>query len=137
MRREIYGQGSERKARLLDQMELELEELELEELEASAAEDAGFNRLYLPDRRPGPITEAACWSHGRRKFFVLADIAAKARGKLPVVAPLALEAVRRIDAIFDIERQINGLPAAERLDVRRVRVAPLVSDFDAWPHLNT
>jgi transposase len=67
-----------------------------------------------------------------RKFFVLADIAAKARGKLPVVAPLALEAVRRIDAIFDIERQINGLPAAERLDVRRVRVAPLVSDFDAW-----
>jgi transposase len=39
MRREIYGQGSERKARLLDQMELELEELELEELEASAAED--------------------------------------------------------------------------------------------------
>src|SRR5215831_16381593 len=55
---------------------------------------AGFNRLYEADRRPGPITEAACWSHGRRKFFVLADVTAKARGKLPVVAPLALEAVR-------------------------------------------
>jgi transposase len=93
---------------------------------------AGFNRLYLPDRRPGPITEAACWSHSRRKFFVLADVAAKARGKLPVVAPLALEAVKRIDAIFDIEREINGLPAAERLAVRRVRVAPLVSGLDAW-----
>jgi len=34
----------------------------------------------------------------RRKFFVLADVAAKARGKLPAIAPPALEAVRRIDA---------------------------------------
>ena len=34
MRRELYGQRAERKARLLDQMELELEELE-----AAAAED--------------------------------------------------------------------------------------------------
>ena len=36
---------------------------------------AGYGDLYDPARRPGPITEAACWSHGRRKFFVLADIA--------------------------------------------------------------
>jgi len=35
----------------------------------------GYNRLYLPDRKPGPITEALCWSHARRKFFELADIA--------------------------------------------------------------
>ena len=42
----------------------------------------GYNRLYLPDRKPGPIVEALCWSHGRRKFFELADIAANAkRGK--------------------------------------------------------
>jgi transposase len=27
----------------------------------------GFNDLYLPGRKPGPITEAACWAHGRRK----------------------------------------------------------------------
>jgi transposase len=93
---------------------------------------AGFNRLYAADRRPGPITEAACWSHGRRKFYVLADVTAKARGKLPVIAPLALEAVKRIDAIFDIEREINGLPAAERLTVRRSRIAPLVTDLETW-----
>src|SRR5712672_609663 len=31
---------------------------------------AGFGDLY----DAGPITEAACWSHGRRKFFVLADL---------------------------------------------------------------
>ena len=52
--------------------------------------------------------DASRRSHARRKFFVLADIAAKARGKLTVVAPLALEAVRRMDAIFAIEREING-----------------------------
>src|SRR6195256_4292823 len=45
---------------------------------------AGFGELYDAKRRPGPITEAACWSHGRRNFFVIADT-----GK----APLAVEAV--------------------------------------------
>jgi transposase len=93
---------------------------------------AGFNRLYAADRDPGPILEAACWSHSRRKFFVLADVAAKARGKLPVVAPRALEAVKRIGAIFDIEREINGQTADERLAVRRVRVTPLVAELEAW-----
>ena len=67
---------------------------------------AGFNDLYHEARKPGPITEAACWAHGRRKLFVLADVAK---------APLAIEAVRRIDAIFDVEREINGLSAAQRL----------------------
>ena len=37
---------------------------------------AGYNRLYALGRSPGPVTEALCWSHARRKFFVLADIAA-------------------------------------------------------------
>ena len=93
---------------------------------------AGFNRLYAADRRPGPLIEAACWSHARRKFFVLADVAAKARGKLLVIAPLALEAVKRINAIFTVEREINGLPAAGRLAIRRQRIAPLVDDLHQW-----
>jgi len=93
---------------------------------------AGFNRLYEAGRKPGPITEAACWAHGRRKFFVLADITAKVRGKLSVVAPLALAAIKRIDAIFDIEREISGLSADERLTVRRGQVASLVADLEAW-----
>ena len=54
---------------------------------------AGFNRLYTPTRRPGPLVEAACWAHARRRFFVLADVTAKACGRLPVLAPLALAAV--------------------------------------------
>jgi hypothetical protein len=92
---------------------------------------AGFNRLYEAGRKPGPITEAACWAHGRRKFFVLADITAKVRGKLSVVAPLALAAIKRIDAIFDIEREISSLSADERLTVRRGQVASLVADLEA------
>jgi hypothetical protein len=93
---------------------------------------AGFNRLYAGDRSPGPITEAACWSHARRKFFVLADVAAKTRGDLSAIAPMAVEAVKRIDAIFDAEREIKGRPAEERLAVRRASIAPLVSDLEAW-----
>jgi transposase len=93
---------------------------------------AGFNRLYDADRKGGPITQASCWAHGRRKFFELADVAARARDKLAVIAPLAFEAVKRIDAIFDIEREINGCSIAERIAARRERVAPLVADLETW-----
>jgi transposase len=94
----------------------------------------GYNRLYLADRKPGPVVEALCWSHARRKFFELADIAANARrGKnAPPISPIALEAVNRIDALFAVEREINGLFAAKRLAARQERSAPLVAAFEAW-----
>jgi transposase len=60
------------------------------------------------------------------------NVTAKARGKLAVIAPLAFEAVKRIDAIFDIEREINGRSIDGRLAVRRARVAPLVSELETW-----
>jgi transposase len=93
---------------------------------------SGFGRLYDPVRAAGAIVEAACWAHARRKFFVLADITAKASGKLAVIAPLAFEAVKRIDLIFDVEREINGLSDGERLAARGARVALLVDDLEAW-----
>jgi transposase len=94
----------------------------------------GYNRLYLPDRKPGLIVEALCWSHARRKFFELADIAANARrGKnAPPISPIALEAVKRIDALFDIEREINGLTAEARLRARRKESAALVAGLEGW-----
>ncbi|HET7888495.1 MAG TPA: IS66 family transposase [Bradyrhizobium sp.] len=94
----------------------------------------GYNRLYRSDRRPGPIVEALCWSHGRRKFFELADIAANARRdkNAAPISPIALEAVKRIDPIFDIEREINGVSAEERLAARRLRSAPLVATLEEW-----
>jgi hypothetical protein len=94
----------------------------------------GYNELYDPSRAPGPITSALCWSHARRQFFELADIAANARrGKnAAAISPIALEAVKRIDALFDIERGINGHSAEERLLVRQEQSAPLLVALEAW-----
>ena len=94
---------------------------------------AGFNKLYEPDRKPGPITEAGCWAHARRKLFELADIASKARNRTPTtISPIAFEAVQRFDAIFVLERSINGLPPEARVAMRRKDVAPLVNDLVDW-----
>ena len=95
---------------------------------------AGYNPLYEAGRSPGPVTEAACWAHSRRKFFELAEIAArKWRGKdPPAVSPLALEAVKRIDLLFDIERGIVGKSATERRAVRQELSAPVLADLKEW-----
>jgi hypothetical protein len=89
---------------------------------------SGYNALYDPSRTQGAITAALCWAHARRQFLELADIAANARrGKnAPAISPIALEAVKRIDALFDIERTINGRSAEERLRVRQEQSAPLL-----------
>ena len=97
----------------------------------------GYGKLYEAGRSPAPITEAACWAHARRKFFVLADIAAnalrKAQGKTPAfVSPMALQAVQRIDALFEIERSIHGFDADRRKAARQEKSAPLVEDLHAW-----
>ena len=84
---------------------------------------AGFNELYSETRKPHPVTQALCWAHARRNFFKLAELAK---------APVAIEAVRRIDAIFDIERSINGLPAEQRRAVRQAQAASLVDDLQGW-----
>jgi transposase len=84
---------------------------------------AGFNRLYQAGRKAGPIVEAACWAHARRKLFEIANLKK---------APIAIEAVKRIDALFAIEREINGAPADQRLAVRAARMQPLVTDLEAW-----
>src|SRR4051794_247337 len=86
----------------------------------------GYNELYDPSRG-GADHVGAVLAHARRKFFELADIAANARrGKnAGAISPIALEAVKRIDALFEIERGINGLGAEERLRVRREQSAPV------------
>jgi hypothetical protein len=63
------------------------------------------------------IVEAACWAHARRKFFDLARLNK---------APIAIETVARIDALLAIERDIDGLPPADRRQVRRERSRPRV-----------
>jgi transposase len=84
---------------------------------------AGFGKLYEANRKGGPIIEAACWAHGRRKFFDLARLSK---------APIAAEAVKRIDVVFAIEREINGLAPQERSRVRQERSHPLILELEAW-----
>lgn len=97
----------------------------------------GYGDLYATGRQPAPVLEASCWAHSRRKVFELADIEAaarkKARGDKPnLVYPVAVEAVKRIDALFDIEREINGLSPAQRHAVRQERSVPLVTELERW-----
>jgi transposase len=97
----------------------------------------GYTKLYEADRKPGPITEAPCWVHARRPFFVLADVEANARRQAQgrstsVISPLAVEAVRRIDRLFDIERSINGQSVERRRQARQELSAPLIADLECW-----
>ena len=99
--------------------------------------NGGYGELYREGREPGPVLEAGCFAHARRKFFELADVEGAARRKsrgecAGLVYPIALEAVQRLDALFDIEREIIGLPSNERLAARKERSAPLVDDLHAW-----
>ncbi len=84
---------------------------------------AGFNRLYAGSRKPGAIIEAACWAHARRKFVDLARLKK---------APIAIEAVARIEALFAIEREINGLAPEQRRATRGKRSRTLVGELEAW-----
>ena len=94
----------------------------------------GYNPLFKIDRDPAPLTQALCWAHARRKFFVLADIATNAKrgSKAAPISPMALEAVQRIDTLFDIERKINGLAAEQRLAHRHKDSQPLVEELRDW-----
>ena len=94
----------------------------------------GFEPLFDPKRKAMPITPAFCLAHARRGFFELADIekAAREGRKGKPVSPIALEAVRRLDALFEIERAINGRSADERRAVRQERSKPLLDDMHDW-----
>jgi transposase len=96
---------------------------------------SGFNGLFDAERKEVPATPAFCWSHARRGFYELADIEKNAREykrKGKPISPIALEAVQRIDALFDIERAINGKTAAERQAVRQASSKPLLDDLEQW-----
>jgi transposase len=68
------------------------------------------------------------WLAISRSSAKLADVAANARRgeNAGAISPIALEAVKRIDALFEIERGINGVGAAERLNIRKEQSARLL-----------
>jgi transposase len=69
-----------------------------------------------------PVTLAFCWSHVRRGFYDLA----KAK------ASIAIEALQRIAALYEIEARVRGKTAAERLAVRQAESKPLVGALRIW-----
>jgi transposase len=94
----------------------------------------GYRQLYVAGRSPGRIIEAACWVHARRPFFVMADLDENARrraaGKKEIpLSPIAIEVVRRIDALFEIERPITGKTPDERRAVRQAQSKPLADEL--------
>ena len=84
----------------------------------------GFKALYEPDATGVVrIREAACWAHLRRDFH---DV------WIGTKSEIAREALDRIGALYDIEREITGCSAEERRRVRQTRTRPLAEDFKAW-----
>jgi len=97
----------------------------------------GYNPLYLAQRSPGPVKEAACWAHARRPFFAMADVDENARRKAAgkkeiALSPIVIEIVRKIDTLFEIERSITGKSAQERLAVRQTLSRPVVEALHVY-----
>ena len=85
---------------------------------------AGFRKVYEPGLDDVQrVREAACWAHLRRDFH---DVW-RATG-----SAIAKEALDRIGALYDVERDINGWPAETRRAVREERSRPIAEAFRAW-----
>ena len=92
---------------------------------------AGFGKLYevagasssLPLAGPPRVAEVAYWAHVRRGFFD----EAKGSG-----SPIAKEALAKIGALFDIERQINGAPPEQRRNVLQRLAKPRLDELATW-----
>lgn len=91
----------------------------------------GFNELFdiFPKRSkktregPAPRKRSLCWAHARRRLFEM---------YVALKSPIAGEAVDRIDALYDIEREIRGLDPDMRLQERTLRAVPLLKELYDW-----
>ena len=83
---------------------------------------AAYKTLAGARTNDGAVTLAFCWSHVRRGFYDLA----KAH------APIAIEALRRIGALYKLEERIRGKDADHRLAMRQAESKPLVADLRLW-----
>ncbi len=84
---------------------------------------AGYNEVLA---RPGVI-EAGCLAHARRKFVDVYEA---------TDSPVAQQAIVRIAALYQIEREFDETPEAgstlERARYRQARAGPLLEAFRAW-----
>ena len=66
---------------------------------------------------------AGCLAHARRKFDELLKSG---------ISPIGAEAIERISWIYRIERELQDLPAEQRLAERQARVGPLWKALQIW-----
>jgi transposase len=77
------------------------------------------------------ITALGCWAHARRKF----DEALKAQGKgrkSKDKTSLAAQALKQIQALYQIERKAKHRSADERLAIRQAQSQPVLDALHAW-----
>ena len=81
---------------------------------------AGYNVVAVPGKG---VARCFCWAHARRKLI---EVYESHRSKV------AEEGLRRIAAMYAIEKEIRREPPEVRLAVREARTAPLVEEFGVW-----
>ncbi len=81
---------------------------------------AGYNVVAVPGKG---VVRCFCWAHVRRKLCEIQDSHR---------SEVAADGLRRIAAMYAVEKEIRGEPPEVRLAVRQARTAPLVEDFGVW-----
>ena len=80
---------------------------------------AGYKDLF----KTTPMRELACWAHARRKFFELHEANKSA---------MAAEALTRIAAIYEVEREAKDFDASARQDYRAEHAKPQIEALFEW-----
>src|SRR5450432_2985473 len=83
---------------------------------------AAYKKLAGSRTADPSIMLAFWWSHVRRGFYDLAK----------TKAPIAIETLKRIAALYEIEERVRGTSAAERLALRQMESKPLLADLRVW-----
>jgi transposase len=83
---------------------------------------AAYKQLVGSKTNEQSMTLVFCWSHVRRGFYDLAK----------TKAPIAMEALRRIAALYEIEERVRGKSPADRLAMRQAESKPLVTELHIW-----
>ena len=81
-----------------------------------------YDKVMEQDSRIG----AGCFAHARRKFDELVK---------DNLSPVGTQAIQRIAALYQIERQVKGLTAEDRLAIRQSSSKPLCEDLHVWLRL--
>jgi len=82
-----------------------------------------YNALTEIPRENGPWQLVHCWTHVRRRFVKRFENEG---------SPIAEEMLRRIAALYGIEKTVRGKDPSIRLAVRREQSAPIVAALKPW-----